>query len=160
MTIWKKPGIGIFLILVGLLSSGCSDSPPSPEQQIRNILSEAEAYLEARDLSSAMTYVDPDYSDESGRDFRTLKRMLLGYFMRHKSIHIFSTIDRIDLHSENEAEVVLFAGLAGSPQVAEMTLSQWRGELLRLQLRFIRSDDDWLLRMAQWRRATPQDIAL
>lgn len=152
--------LGILLVLVSFLSVGCSETPLGPEEQLRNIISEAETYLESRDLSSAMAFVDPAYRDESGRDFRELKATLLGYFMRHKSIHIISTIDQIDLRSENEAEVVLFAGLAGSQQETDMTLSQWRGELLRLQFLFTRSDDDWRLQMAQWRRATPQDFAL
>ncbi|MES9816858.1 MAG: hypothetical protein ABW155_09420 [Candidatus Thiodiazotropha sp.] len=156
----NKRSLGILLIIVSLLSVGCSDTPLSPEEQLRNVISEAETYLESRDLSSAMTFVDPAYRDESGRDFRELKAMLLGYFMRHKSIYIISTIDQIDIRSENQAEVVLFAGLAGSPQETEMTLSQWHGELLRLKLMFTRGDDDWRLQMAQWRRATPQDFAL
>ncbi|PVV05877.1 MAG: hypothetical protein B6D77_17495 [gamma proteobacterium symbiont of Ctena orbiculata] len=149
-----------FLLLFTLFVAGCSDRPLSPEEQLRNILSEAESYLEARDLSSAMEFVDPAYEDRSGRDFRALKAMLLSYFMRHKSIHIVSKIDQIDLRAENESEVVLFAGLAGSSQEAVMAPAQWRGDLLRLQLLFKRGDgDDWRLRMAEWRRATPQDFS-
>lgn len=149
-----------FLLLITLLTAGCSDHPLSPEEQLRSILSEAETYLEARDLSSAMAFVDPAYKDKSGRDFRALKAMLLGYFMRHKSIHIISKIDYVDLQVEHEANVVVFAGLAGSPQEAEMALAHWRGDLLRFQLLFKRSDDDdWRLQMAEWRRATPQDFA-
>ncbi|PVV20934.1 MAG: hypothetical protein B6D79_14240, partial [gamma proteobacterium symbiont of Ctena orbiculata] len=89
-----------FLLLFTLFVAGCSDRPLSPEEQLRNILSEAESYLEARDLSSAMEFVDPAYEDRSGRDFRALKAMLLSYFMRHKSIHIVSKIDQIDLRAE------------------------------------------------------------
>jgi hypothetical protein len=155
-----KSHFPIYLILIGIFVGACSDSPLSPEEQLRNILREAEAHLEARDLSSAMAYVDPGYQDKSGRDFRALKAMLLGYFMRHKSIHILSKIDEIDLHTENEAGIVLFAGLAGNPQGQDVTLSQWRGDLLRLQLQFKRRDDEWLLQTAEWRRATPQDFAL
>ncbi|MGD8911981.1 MAG: hypothetical protein PVI97_11575 [Candidatus Thiodiazotropha sp.] len=152
-----KSRIGI--ILISLLLVACSDTPLSPQEQLRNILSEAEVSLEARQLTSVMAYVDPGYQDKSGRDFRALKAMLLGYFMRHKSIHILSKVDEIVLHTDNEAHVVLFAGLAGNPQEKDMPLSQWRGDLLRLQLQFSRSDDDWLLQTAEWRRASPQDFA-
>ncbi|MES9971153.1 MAG: hypothetical protein ABW092_14050 [Candidatus Thiodiazotropha sp.] len=149
-----------FLLLIMLLVAGCSDDPLTPEEQLRSLLSEAESYLEERDLTSAMAFVDPAYGDKNGRDFRGLKAMLLGYFMRHKSIHIISKIDQIDLRSAHESEVVLFAGLAGSPQEAEMAPAQWRGDLLRLQLLFKRKDGgDWRLQMADWRRATPQDFA-
>lgn len=148
------------LTLIAVFAAGCSDSPLSPQEQLRNLLKEAETHLEARDLSSVMAYVDPGYQDKSGRDFRALQAMLLGYFMRHKSIHILSKIDEIALPAEDEAVIVLFTGLAGNPQAQDVTLSQWRGDLLRLQLQFKRRDDDWLLQTAQWRRATPQDFTL
>jgi hypothetical protein len=151
--------IPIYLILISIFVGGCSDTPLSPEEQLRNILGEAETHLEARDLSSVMAYVDSGYQDKSGRDIRALKAMMLGYFMRHKSIYILSKIDEIVVHSEHEAGIVLFAGLAGAPQEQEMPLSQWRGDLLRLQLQFKRRDDDWLLQTAEWRRVTPQDFA-
>jgi hypothetical protein len=149
----------IGLILISLFLAACSDSPPSPQEQLRNILSEAETFLEARELSSVMAYVDPDYQDRNGRDFRALRAMLLGYFIRHKSIYILSKIDEIVLRNENEAHIVVFAGLAGNPQEKDLSLSQWRGDLLRLQLQFKRRDNDWLLQTAEWRRASPQDLA-
>jgi hypothetical protein len=149
----------IILLLISLIISACSDAPLSPEEQLSNILKEAETYLEARDLTSAMGFVDPDYQDKTGRDFRALKAMLLGYLMRHKSIHIFSKVDTIDIHTANEAEAVVFAGLAATPQERDLTPAQWRGDLLRLELRFKRRDDDWLLHTAQWRRAMPEDFA-
>jgi hypothetical protein len=148
----------LILSLIGLFVTACSDTPLSPEQQLSNILNEAETYLEARELTSAMAYVDPGYQDNSGRDFRALKALLLGYLMRHKSIHIFSKVDTIVIHAENEAEVVLFAGLAATSQQQDVTPAQWRGDLLRLELQFKRRDDDWLLQTAQWRRATPLDF--
>jgi hypothetical protein len=87
--------------------------------------------------------------------------MLLGYFMRHKSVHILSKIDQVDLLSDHEAAVVLFAGLAGSPQEAEMTPPQWRGDLLRIELFFkLNDDNEWRLQMAEWRRAAAEDFSL
>jgi hypothetical protein len=146
------------LALISLLLIACTDTPLTAQEQLSNILSEAETYLEARELTSAMAHVDPDYQDNSGRDFRAIKALLLGYLMRHKSIHIFSKIDTIVVHTENEADVVLFAGLAATPQEQGVTPAQWRGDLLRLELQFKRTDDDWLLKTAQWRRATAQDF--
>lgn len=158
MEIRLKSRISIIALLAGLLLAACGDAPLSPEAQLSHILEKAERHLEARDLSSAMSYVDPGYQDKSGRDFRALKGMLLGYLMRHKSIHILSKIEQIVLLSENEAEVVLYAGLAATPQEQDARLSQWRGDLLRLELRFKHSDDDWLLQAARWRRAMPEDF--
>ncbi|MBT2969508.1 MAG: hypothetical protein KME56_09455 [Candidatus Thiodiazotropha sp. (ex Ctena orbiculata)] len=151
----------LLLLFISLLHGGCSDQPLTVEEQLKNLLNQAVAHLEARDLSSAMDFVDPAYSDKDGRDFRSLKTMLVGYFLRHKSIHILAKIDQIELLSEGDAEVVVFAGLAGSPQEVELGLSQWRGDLLRLKLLFVQQrDGEWRLRSAEWRRAAPQDFSL
>ncbi|MEW8400339.1 MAG: hypothetical protein AB2717_06545 [Candidatus Thiodiazotropha sp.] len=148
-------------LLISLMYGGCSDRPPSVEEQLQQLLNQAETHLEARDLSSAMAFVDPAYSDGDGRDFRALRAMLVGYFLRHKSIHIISKVDQIELLPEGDAEVVVFAGLAGSPQQVEQGLSQWRGDLLRLKLLFVaQGDGEWRLRSAEWRRAAPQDFSL
>ncbi|MES9993624.1 MAG: hypothetical protein ABW098_16865 [Candidatus Thiodiazotropha sp.] len=149
------------LLFLTLLTAGCSEQPLSVEQQLQQLLSQAETHLESRDLSSAMGFVDSAYSDSEGRDFRALRTMLVGYFMRHKSIHILSKIDQIELLASGDAQVVVFAGLAASPQALERGLSQWRGDLLRLQLLFVQHNEgEWLLRTAQWRRARPEDFAL
>ncbi|MEW8508001.1 MAG: hypothetical protein AB2598_14980 [Candidatus Thiodiazotropha sp.] len=152
----------ILLLCLAMLAAACSDDRPlSAEEQLRDLLNQAEIHLEARDLSSAMALVDPAYGDKEGRDFRALKAMLVGYFMRHKSVHILSKIDKIKLLPEAAAEVVVFAGLAGSPREVEEGLSQWRGDLLRVRLLFVaQSEGEWLLRTAEWRRATPQDLTL
>lgn len=151
--------IGILLLLAGLFSGACSERPLSAEEQLRGLLSKAEADLEARDLDAAMASVAPTYEDSAGRDYRALRTLLFGYLLRHKSIHILSKIDQIELVSDTQARLVVFAGLAGSAQEAETVLSGWRGELLRLRLQFEKSrEGEWYLHSAQWRRATPQDF--
>lgn len=161
MTLSCRFRIGLLLLFVGLLHGACSDGPLTAEEQLRGLLDEAEKQLEARDLSSVMAHVDPAYSDSAGRDFRALKALLFGYLLRHKTIHILSRIDQIELMSEAEAQIVVFAGLAGSPQEAETVLSGWRADLLRLQLLFVKDrQGEWLLHSAQWRRAAPEDFAL
>ena len=145
--------------LLSLLLSGCSEDPANPEERLRQTIAEAEALLQARELSDALDYVHPDYQDKHGRDVRQLRALLTGYFLRHKSIHILSRIEQIDLTEDGGAHVLLFAGLAGSPQEGAVSLDQWRGDLLRLQLDFVQNgEQEWLLRQAGWRRARPDDF--
>ncbi|MCU7923683.1 MAG: hypothetical protein KZQ99_07520 [Candidatus Thiodiazotropha sp. (ex Dulcina madagascariensis)] len=154
---WKL-GISPFLIL--LLIWGCSDQPPTPEQQLRALIAEAETHLEARDLSAAMAFVDPAYRDSHGRDYRQLRAMLAGYFLRHGSIHILSRIKHIEIKTTGDAQVLVYAGLAGSPEEAAKPLSQWRGDLLRLQFHFVGDEGEWLLKEVAWRRVRPEDFIL
>ncbi|MCG8487329.1 MAG: hypothetical protein MI756_07660 [Chromatiales bacterium] len=151
--------ISLFFILLlahGIL--GCSDDPLSADEQLRSTIREAESYIQARDLSATLEFVHADYRDNNGFDLRQLRAMLAGYFLRHKSIHILTTIDNIEVHENGHAKVLIYAGLAGSPQDRETSLSQWRGDLLRLDLTFLQQDEEWLLSEADWRRATPQDF--
>jgi hypothetical protein len=137
---------------------GCSDDPATPEEQLRQTIAEAEAYLQDRNLSASMNYVHPDYQDKRGLDIRQLRAMLAGYFIRHQSIYILTRIEQLDLNKDGEAQVLLFAGLAGSPQDRSPSLSHWRGDLIRLDLKFVLQGGEWLLRQADWRRAGPEDF--
>lgn len=147
--------------LIGLLvlfSWGCSNAPETADEQLRQTISEAESSIQAHDLSQAMSYVHPDYQDRHGLDLRQLRAMLAGYFLRHQSLYILSDIEKIEVMQEDEAKVLLFVGVAGSPQQSASSLGQWRGDLLRLDLRFIKQGDEWRVRQADWRRATPEDF--
>ncbi|MEW8625409.1 MAG: hypothetical protein AB2551_06635 [Candidatus Thiodiazotropha sp.] len=147
-----------FILLLAHGIWGCSDDPVSVDEQLRTTIREAESFIQARDLSATLEFVHADYRDNNGLDLRQLRAMLAGYFLRHKSIHILTTIDNIAVDESGRAKVLLYAGLAGSPQDRETSLSQWRGDLLRLDLTFLQQDEEWLLAEADWRRATPQDF--
>jgi ketosteroid isomerase-like protein len=147
------------LLFSFLLLVGCSDEPQSPEVQLTQLIEAAEQAVEARDLSAVMDYVDQDYRDAGHRDRSQLRGLLAGYFMRHPSIYVVSKIDRIDLPSQGEAKVVIFAGLAASAKAAAGPLTGWRGNLLRLDLGFrFNSDGEWHLHSASWRPARREDF--
>ncbi|MEJ2394907.1 MAG: hypothetical protein P8Z77_09005 [Candidatus Thiodiazotropha sp.] len=146
-------------LLVMLLFSGCSGEPLSPEAQLRALLAAGEMEIESRDLSAVMERVAPDYLDARQRDWRQMRALLAGYFLRHPSIFVISQIDRIHIIEPGRAQVVVLAGLAGSAQEAAGPLGGWRGNLLRLDLTFKRNADEaWQLTGADWRPATREDF--
>ncbi|MCU7932256.1 MAG: hypothetical protein KZQ90_15760 [Candidatus Thiodiazotropha sp. (ex Codakia rugifera)] len=146
---------------MSMLIFGCSSEPTDPEQQLRTLITDGEMAIESRDLSAVLEMVDPQYLDKQQRDYHQLRALLAGYFLRHRSIHIISSIEQIEIKAGGIAQVTLYAGLAGSPQEDAMPLSQWRGDLIRLQLNVILSDDEaWLVRGADWHKAHPGDWVL
>ncbi|MCU7849971.1 MAG: hypothetical protein KZQ89_18670 [Candidatus Thiodiazotropha sp. (ex Lucinoma kastoroae)] len=149
------------LLWMSMLVIGCSSEPTDPEQQLRTLITDGEAAIESRDLSAVLEMVDSRYLDKQQRDYHQLRALLAGYFLRHRSIHIISRIERIEIEPGGIAQVTLYAGLAGSPQEDAMPLSQWRGDLIRLQLHVVLSDDEaWRVRDADWRLAHPSDLVL
>lgn len=143
-----------------LLLSACSDEPLTPEQELRAVLEAGEQEVEARDLMAVMERVDPEYRDERQRDWRQLRALLAGYFFRHADVYVFSQVGSVEVLQPDRAEVVLFAGLAGSAEEASGPLSGLRGQLLRFDMTFRRLDqDDWRLLTAGWRPVTREDLA-
>ena len=147
------------VLLVFLLLMGCSgESERTPEAQVRAYLDAAEIALEHRSLSEVSRLISPAYSDSEGRDHRAMKRLLMGYFLRHKTIHILKQVQEITLLDDNVARVVLYAGVAGNRPQTEDALTHWRGDLIRLEAEVISRDDEWRLESASWRQASRGDL--
>ncbi len=147
------------LYLLLLLLAGCSgDSQDSPEAQIKVLLDAAETALESRSLGDSLELISPAYRDAEGRDHQAMKRLLMGYFLRNKSIHVLKQTQEISLLSDNAARVILFAGVAGNQPEVMDSLAQWRGDLIRLQADLVLEDGDWRLGSASWRRASQGDL--
>jgi hypothetical protein len=155
---WK----GWVFLLSAILLSGCShDAELSPEQQIEAFLDRAEAAVESRSLAQSTALIADNYHDENGRGLREMKRLLMGYFLRHKTIHILKKIDQISLADEGVARVVLYAGMVGSQVEILDDFSQWRGDLVRLEIDLVLEDgDQWRLLRADWRRASRGELFL
>jgi hypothetical protein len=123
------------------------------------LITEGELKIEERDLFAAMELVDENYTDDRGNGWAQLRAQLAGYFLRHPSITIISNIDQIQLIDETKAEVLLYAGLAGSAAEASTPLAGWRANLLRFELRFqLNEDDEWRLVHSAWRQARREDF--
>ncbi|MGD8907963.1 MAG: hypothetical protein PVI92_01355 [Chromatiales bacterium] len=138
---------------------GCGREPASPEEQLRAVLAAAELEVESRDLAAVMERIDPGYEDHRQRDWRQLRAMLGGYFIRHPSIFVISQVDRLEIVQPDRARVVLFAGLAGSAQEAAGPLRGWRANLLRFELEFKQHEgESWRLFRADWRPARRGDF--
>lgn len=147
----------LFLLTTAICVSACSrDEGLSPEEQIKAFLDHAETAVEARDLSAASEIISERYTDKAGRDQREVKRLLMGYFLRNRSIRLLMKVDEIHLVSPANAKVLLTVGMAGQGQQAPSEWSQWRGDLQYLELDLVReTGDQWRLLSAGWSRTRP-----
>ncbi|MET0065891.1 MAG: hypothetical protein ABW076_06060 [Candidatus Thiodiazotropha sp.] len=150
----------IALLALVLSLTGCSADPETPEARLRATLQAAESALEARDLSDVMAFVDPAYSGHDGRDYRQLRALLIGYLLRHKSIHVLYRIEAIEIDPQTgDARVALYAGVAGGGNDTLVSFDQWRGDLLYLNLTFReQTSGEWLLTQSRWERVRAESL--
>ena len=150
----------ISLLIFSLLLTACGGEEDTPESQVRRYLTEAEAVVEARKISAVRGLISERYSDRAKRTRRDLLRLIGGYFFRHKSIHLFTKVDHLQIREEGQAEVVLYVAMAGSPIEGIEQLPAIRADLHRFELELGQDEaGEWRLLSAGWRRATLEDFA-
>ncbi len=135
----------------------CSQPPETPEQRIRELIGQGEEAAEARDRGFFAEVVSPDYSDADGRTRRDLLRMLTGYFLRNRAIHLLLRIEAIQPLEGEKARAVLYAGIVGSPVDGFEQLLALRAAVYRMELTF-ELDAEMRLLHADWRRADPAEV--
>ena len=149
-----RPGL---LIAVALLVLACSDNAISPEDEIRQFIEAGVEAGENRSVDDLSELIHPDYSDQSGYNRKQLGKLLRVYFFRHKTIHLFTRIDEIELLTDNEANVRLHVAMAGTVISDVNALSSLSARIYRFELQLFKQQE-WLLRHASWAPANIADL--
>ncbi|MCP4765590.1 MAG: hypothetical protein GY875_04900 [Gammaproteobacteria bacterium] len=149
-------GLGL-LIAAALLLQACSDSANSPEDEIRQFIEAGVQAGENRSVGDLSELIHPDYGDQNGYNRRQLGKLLQAYFFRHKSIHLFTRIDEIELLTDNEASVRLHVAMAGTVISDVNALSSLSARIYRFELQLFKQGE-WLLRHASWAAASIADL--
>lgn len=151
----------INLVLVFICSlfalSACTDDKLSREDEIRQFIKQGVEQAEKRSVSGVADMVNERYRDPKGLNKAQVKSMLRLYFLRHKNIYLFTKIDDILFHAENEATVKLHVAMAGSVISDVTALSSLRAQIYKFELQLVK-EDEWRLLSAKWQRANISDI--
>ncbi len=148
---------GILLLLSILLLQACSGDDDSPEAEIRRLIDSGIEAAENRNGDALREMLHISYLDDRGYDRKQLAGLLRVYFLRHKSIHLFSKIDSIELINEDQATVKMHVAMAGSVISDIDALASLRAQIYRFELDLIRQDQ-WQLQRARWARASADDL--
>lgn len=143
-----------WLVMLALVAglAACSE-PMDPRAEVEAFLAKGEGLVENRDILGTLALISPDYQDPRGNDQAAIKRLLLGYFMRNKAIHLFVQIETIDLPLPDQARVVLLAGMAGRPVEGLEGFLNLRADLYRFYLDLGKPDAEWVLVSMEWEPA-------
>lgn len=150
--------LGIVAALLAVLSA-CSGDPDNPEQQIREMISAGEEAVEARSIITVREFIASDYQDKRGRQKRDIQRLVAGYMLRNKSIHLLTRVRDIALNNDKtKADVILYVGMANMPATSADQLMLTRADLYRFDLSLILDEDDWRVVSGSWRQARLEDF--
>ena len=90
------------LILATLLAS-CAERS-SDEQQVRELIANAEKAAEARDTSDVLALVADNYTDAQGRDRARLRGALAAFFAMHPKLELLVDIESIEFPADGLAQ--------------------------------------------------------
>ena len=148
-------------LLVALLTvlTACSGDPENLEQQIREMLSAGEEAVEARSILTVLDFIADDYQDKRGRQKKDIQRLVAGYILRNKSIHLLTRVQQVALNEDKiQADVILYVGMAGVPVTSVDQLVLVRADLYRFDLSLKLEDGDWRVASGSWHQARLEDF--
>ncbi|HEY8555628.1 MAG TPA: hypothetical protein VIL43_13965 [Burkholderiales bacterium] len=144
-------------IAAALLLGGCSDRD-TPEDQIRALIAAAEEAAERKEIGTLRGYVSESYADDAGRDRRAIDAILRLYLLRHERIHLLTRVSDVRFVPPAAAGAVVYVAMSAVPIADAEALGGLRADLYRIELDFVREDDDWRVRRAAWRPAELADF--
>lgn len=147
------------LVFPLLLLVACSGDSDTPEDHIRKMLIAGEEAVEARELLGVGDFIAQNYKDSEGRGKKEVQKLLAGYLLRNKSIHLLSRIQGISLNEDQTgAEVVLYVGMANVPLQSMDQLLFARADLYRFDLSLVLEEGEWRVAGGSWHPARLEDF--
>lgn len=136
---------GLFLLFIGLLQSGCSDS--ASENAIRNNIQSMREAIQAHDKNEFMKFISPRYRGQDHGNRPVLERFVIEQLRDNKNIYIYMADISVEI-KDGIASATFYAGTAGGPdQVPE------RGQLYKVVTNWKQYEGHWQVSHAKWRPA-------
>ena len=146
-------------ICVLVLLAGCSDEPPSAQDQIRQLVNEFEQAVEQAEIRALSSRFHPDYQDPRHQSAREAIATLFLLRRRQRSLHLFTVVRSIDVQpGEHLATAVVIVAAAGVPITGTDALVTVDADLFRFDVDLIRESDAWRVRSSQWRRVSAESF--
>ena len=153
-------GLGTALLSIALLGlCACASEPPSPEEQVRAVIAQAEAAAERKDLDALKALIAERYSDEYGNSKQNVTSLINLYFLQNRSIYLFTRTDTLAFADSMQARASLLIAMAGQPIGDASVLSLARAALYRFDFTFAdEGKGEWKVTRAAWQRANAEDF--
>jgi len=140
-----------------LCLSACTHEKPD-EQQIRELIEQAENYAEQRDSGALVDLLSEDFSGRNNLHKKAVRGWLMRIFFRYKNLHLLTRIHEIKLLDQHQATARVTIAMASVDLQSTDDLNQAHARLLNFDLNLRKIDGDWFFSKAQWQEAQPQDM--
>lgn len=125
-----------------LLLAGCTEKL-SDEEQIRRVLDQGVAHLEAGDSASAADLLSERYLDSTRRDRTTMKRIAF-FILRRGPVRIALKDVVIDVEGNKATARFVAWGLQGAAEINTLSdVLPTGARQMQLDVKLAREDDDW-----------------
>ncbi len=142
----------------GLVSACGKSNPLDAAEQIRAAIAAAQGAAQQRDISTLKDFVADGYKDLRGYEKREVVRLVQGYLLRHRNIHMLSKIIDLELMEPTRASTLLLVAMAGRRIESAEQLWDLRADVFQFDLSWIRTNGAWQVANATWRRVRIDDF--
>ncbi len=157
--------LSFLVLMLSSFLSGCSDNEITPEAKIKTVVENAVQAVEQKQLGRLADLIAESYSDQYGNNRKNALKMLRLYFLRNRSIYLFTQIKSIELLDaelqeeleQNNAQLKVYVGMAGTPISNGIPVGV-RANIFLFDLRMVEEDSEWLVQQASWKRVSHEDI--
>lgn len=148
----------LLALVLGIGLGGCRGEPTTPEEQVRAVIAEVAAAIEAGEVSSAREHISESFESARGHDARELAQLLTFHVMRHQRVSIVTRVHEVFVREPERVEVRAAAASAGRTIAGPEDLRGLRGQIYALELDFALEGDAWKLIFADWRPTDVTDL--
>ncbi|MFK8051882.1 MAG: hypothetical protein AB8F65_02825 [Woeseiaceae bacterium] len=139
-----KHHIFLRMLVIVMLLSGCG--APDSEQQIRDLIKTMAKAAEDEELRPIARAISDDYRDLRDNDKASIVQTMRGVMFTTNGLLILPDIQKIEIITENFAEVSVRVRFAG----ADWERLRLRGSSYLFELELAKDGSDWLVVSARW----------
>ena len=114
--------ITLLFFIINLMACS-SEQAQTKEQILSESVNALETRFETRKLGDIIEYISEDYQDEQGRKQKDIKRIIQLQIMRHKTLHVFTSIGDVQWMDDKNVTIQIAAAMGGKPMESASILN-------------------------------------
>ncbi len=132
------------------LFNACSGDAGTPEEQVKSVMQQMEAAIEARDGSELFKHISDNYRDHKGNDRDALRRFAQLYLLRQQNIGMVTKVQSLQTVDDKMVAVEAIVVMGSASENTTTILPQLRADSQNVSAVFQLENDVWRLTSMSW----------